>query len=80
MSLVSECYVLSGRGLCIGPIPSPEESYVVWSVQLSVISKLRREGGLSPVGLSSHEGGGTGYKYYLKAYVGFSVKVYINHQ
>jgi hypothetical protein len=22
-----ECYVLSGRGLCDGPIPRPEESY-----------------------------------------------------
>jgi hypothetical protein len=25
-----ECYVLSGRGLCVGLITRPEESYCVW--------------------------------------------------
>jgi hypothetical protein len=29
LSLVSECCILSGRGLCEGPIPRPEESYRV---------------------------------------------------
>ena len=29
MSLSSECCVLSGRGLCVGPIPRLEESYLV---------------------------------------------------
>jgi hypothetical protein len=28
----SECCVLSGRGLCDGPITHPEESYRVWCV------------------------------------------------
>ena len=27
LSLSGECFVSSGRGLCVGPIPSPEESY-----------------------------------------------------
>jgi hypothetical protein len=27
-----ECCVLSGRGLCVGPITRPEESYRVWCV------------------------------------------------
>jgi hypothetical protein len=31
MSLVSVC-VLSGTGLCDGPIPRPEESYRLWCV------------------------------------------------
>jgi len=26
------CYVLSGRGLCDGPITRPEESYGLWCV------------------------------------------------
>jgi hypothetical protein len=34
-----ECCVLSGRGLCDGPITRPEESYRMRSVQLCVISK-----------------------------------------
>ena len=29
MPVSCECYVLSGRGLCDGPIPPPEESYRV---------------------------------------------------
>jgi hypothetical protein len=27
-----QCFVLSGRGLCDGPIPRPEESYRLWCV------------------------------------------------
>ena len=27
MALYCECYVLSGRGLCVAPITRPEESY-----------------------------------------------------
>ena len=38
MSVSCECCVLSGRGLCEGLIPRPEESYRVWCV-LSVIVK-----------------------------------------
>jgi hypothetical protein len=29
MSVSCECCVLSGRGLCVGPITLPEESYRV---------------------------------------------------
>jgi hypothetical protein len=32
MSVSCECCVLSGRGLCVGPITRPEESYRVWFV------------------------------------------------
>jgi hypothetical protein len=36
MSVAFECCVLSGRGLSVGPIPGPEESYRV-RMTLSVI-------------------------------------------
>ena len=32
MSVYCECFVLSGRILCDGPIPLPEESYRLWYV------------------------------------------------
>jgi hypothetical protein len=32
MSVSCKCYVLSGRGLCDGPITRPEKSYRVWCV------------------------------------------------
>ena len=32
ISVSCECRVLSGRGLCDGPITCPEESYRVWCV------------------------------------------------
>jgi hypothetical protein len=32
MFVSCECRVLSGRGLCDGPIPRPEESYRLWCV------------------------------------------------
>jgi hypothetical protein len=32
MSVCCECCVLSGRGICVGPITRPEESYRVWCV------------------------------------------------
>jgi hypothetical protein len=32
MSVSYECCVLSGRGLCDGLVPRPEESYRVWCV------------------------------------------------
>jgi len=32
MSVSCECCVLSGRGLCVGLITRPEESYGVWCV------------------------------------------------
>jgi hypothetical protein len=32
MSVSCECCVLSGRGLCDGPITRPEESYRLWSI------------------------------------------------
>jgi hypothetical protein len=35
MSVSWECCVLSGRGLCVGPIARPEESYRMWCVFVS---------------------------------------------
>jgi len=32
LSVSCECGVLSGTGLCVGPITRPEESYRVWCV------------------------------------------------
>jgi len=32
MDICCECYVLSGRGLCVGLITRPEESYWLWCV------------------------------------------------
>jgi hypothetical protein len=32
MSVSCECCVLSGKGLCVGPITRPEQSYRVWCV------------------------------------------------
>jgi hypothetical protein len=32
MSVCCKCCVLSGRGLCDGPITRPEESYPLWCV------------------------------------------------
>ena len=32
MDVSCECYVLSGRGLCVGLITRPEEPYRVWCV------------------------------------------------
>ena len=54
MSVSCECYLLSGRDLCVEPITRPEESYRVFCV-LSVIVEPRT-GGLGPIGLSSHVG------------------------
>ena len=52
MSVSCLCCVLSGRGLYVRLITSPEESYRVWCV-LSVIVKPRLWGGPGPL-----EGGG----------------------
>jgi len=32
MSVSCECCLFSGRGLCVGPNPRPEECYQVWCV------------------------------------------------
>ena len=46
-----DCYVLSGRALCYGPIPRPEKSQRLWCVRLNVIRKTSTSGGLGPRGL-----------------------------
>jgi hypothetical protein len=47
MSVCCECCVLSGRGLCVGLITRPEESYRVWCVWVWSWS-LEKWGGLGP--------------------------------
>jgi hypothetical protein len=44
MSVSCECCVMSGRGLCDGPIPCPEESYLLSCVILYDLetSRMRR--------------------------------------
>ena len=41
MSVSCECCVLSGRGLCDGPIPRPEEPYRVWCVVVCDLESSR---------------------------------------
>ena len=53
MSVSCECCLLSGRGLCVGPITRWEESYRVWCV-LNVTAMRRQWGDSGPLGLSSH--------------------------
>jgi hypothetical protein len=67
MSVCFECGVLSGRGLCVGPITRPEESYGS-VVRLSEIVKPRYlggpglRGGVAPVG----GGGFKNFEYAVK--------------
>ena len=49
MSVCCECCVLSGRGLCDGLIPRPEESYRVWC-DCVWSWKPQQWGGLGPNG------------------------------
>jgi hypothetical protein len=49
MSVCCECCVLSGRGLCVGLVTRPEESYRVWCVWVWSWS-LEKWGGLGPQG------------------------------
>jgi hypothetical protein len=49
MSVACECCVFSGRGLCVGLITRPEESYRVWCVWVWSWS-LDNEEALGPLG------------------------------
>ena len=40
MDISFECCVLSGRGLCDGPIPRPEKSYRLWCVIVCDVETL----------------------------------------
>jgi hypothetical protein len=46
MSLFCDCCVSSGRGLCDGPITSPEEPYLVWDISKRTKIKLIESKGL----------------------------------
>jgi hypothetical protein len=37
-----ECCVLSNRGLCVGPITRPEESYRAWCINLAIDCVVKR--------------------------------------
>jgi hypothetical protein len=54
MDVCFECCVLSGRGLCDGPITLPEESYKLWCVVLCSWSPDHEEA-MAHQGMSSHE-------------------------
>jgi hypothetical protein len=55
MSVTCECCVLSGRGLCDGLIPLPEDSYRLWCVSNVCDRENRRnEEAQAHIGLSSH--------------------------
>jgi hypothetical protein len=41
VSVSCECCMLSGRGLCDGPIPRPEESYRLWCVAVCDLKPSR---------------------------------------
>ena len=62
MSVSYECCMLSGRGLCDGPITRPGESYRVWRVW----------GSPGPVGVVAPLGGGTFCKSVIVTYVCFT--------
>jgi hypothetical protein len=53
MSVSCECCVLSGRGLCDGLVPRPEESYRLWRVSNVTTKPRRNEEALAHIGLSS---------------------------
>jgi hypothetical protein len=53
MSVCCECCVLSGRGLCDGLVPRPEESYNM-SKKCVILKPRKTEVALAPKGLSSH--------------------------
>ena len=44
-------YVLSGRGLCDGPITRPEKSYRLWCVIVCDLGNLKNEVALASIGL-----------------------------
>jgi hypothetical protein len=52
MSVCCECCVLLCRGLCVGLITRPEESYRMWCVVVCDLENLMNEGALAHWGLS----------------------------
>ena len=55
MSVSCECCVLSGRGLCVGLITRPEDSYRLWCVvECDLVTSIMRKA-LVHCGLSSHK-------------------------
>jgi hypothetical protein len=74
MSVCCECCVLSGRGLCVGLITRPGESYRVWRVCDREASIMRRPwptGGCCVIGenkISNAELPVTTMLVYLKKY------------
>jgi len=54
MSVSCECCVLSGRGLCDGPIPRPEESHRLWFAWVWY-RKFKNEAAMTQWGPLSHK-------------------------
>jgi len=59
MSLCCECCLLSGRGLCIGLITPPEESYRLWCVVCDL--ETSNEEALAHWGVAAPQKRGGGY-------------------
>jgi hypothetical protein len=51
MAVYCDCCVLSGRSLCDGPIPRPEESYRLWCVIVCDLQTSSNEVAMAHVGL-----------------------------
>jgi len=51
----SECYVLSGRGLCDELVTRPEKSYRLWCVVVCDLEHLKNEEAMTRVGLQRHK-------------------------
>jgi hypothetical protein len=58
MSISCQCFVLSGRGLCDGPIPRPQEFSTGCGVSLRAIQKLQQRGDPGRVRLLRQRGEG----------------------
>jgi hypothetical protein len=43
MSVCCECCVFSGRGVCVGLINRPEESYILWCVVCDLENLINEE-------------------------------------
>ena len=54
MLVCCECCVLSGRGLCDGPITRPEKSYRLWCVVVCDLETSKNEEAMARVGPQRH--------------------------
>jgi hypothetical protein len=58
MSVSCDCCVLSGKGVCDGPIIRPEKSFRMWCIIVCVSRNLKNESALTRFALLRQKGGG----------------------